>query len=142
MKRDNQLQRKDRGFSLVELMVVLIILGLLVAIVVPKASKFLKKGQTEAAKAQVQQLETALRSYYGDMGRYPATDEGLKALIENPDGSANWAGPYLEKNQVPKDPWKNDYIYKCPGTRKPDDFDLSSKGQDGQEETADDINNW
>jgi len=131
----------EKGFSLIELMVVLIILGLIVGIVVPNVWKRLAQGRKVAAKTQIQQLEAAIMSFTTDMGRFPTTEEGLKALVENPDGSELWAGPYLSKRKVPKDPWKRDYVYVYPGTHG-NEFDLYSKGPDGQEGTEDDITNW
>lgn len=130
-----------RGFSLIELMVVLIILGLIIGIVGPSAWKKLSQGQKVAAKTQIQQLEAAILSFSTDMGRLPNTEEGLKALVENPDGSELWAGPYLNKSKIPRDPWQHEYVYVYPGTHN-NEFDLSSKGQDGQSGTEDDLNNW
>ncbi len=132
-----------KGFSLMELMVVLIILGLIVAIVVPRLGLFTKKGSIQAAKQQIAQLKTALEAYRADMGKYPTTEEGLKALIENPDQNATTYEPngYLEKKKVPKDPWSNDYIYDSPGKHN-NDYEISSKGPDGQAGTDDDINSW
>ncbi len=134
-------RRSDRGFSLIELMVVLIILGLIIGIVGPSVWSRLKRGQIVACKAQIQQLEAALMSYQTDMGRLPTTEEGLRALVENTDGSDLWAGPYLNKKQIPRDPWQKDYVYVCPGTHG-NEFDLYSKGPDGQDGTADDLTNW
>lgn len=132
-----------KGFSLIELMVVLIILGLIAAIVIPRTGLFTKKGSIQAAKQQITALKAALEAFRADMGRYPTSDEGLKALIENPDANnPNYEqNGYLDKKKVPKDPWTNEYIYKSPGDHSTD-YDISSKGPDGQVGTNDDINSW
>lgn len=130
-----------RGFTLMELVVVLIILGLLVGIVGPQIYKRIFQGQVLTAKMQIQEFGNAILSYKMDTGRFPASTEGLNALVENPDGSDLWAGPYLSKGKVPKDPWNREYVYAYPGNHG-NEFDLFSKGDDGQEGTADDITNW
>ena len=136
-KRSNNL---ERGFTLLEIMVVLIIISLIVGIIGPRIYKKLKQGRIITAKAQIQNLEAALMDFNADMGRFPTTEEGLKALIQNP-GSDMWSGPYLSKKRVPKDPWGRDYVYMCPGNHDTP-YDLFSKGPDGQEGTDDDICNW
>ena len=125
MKRNH----RTKGFTLIELMVVLIILGLLAALVAPKVLNKLGKSKQKIAKTQIEMLSTALDQFKLDTGRYPTTEEGLKALIENP-GISGWDGPYLKKKVIPKDPWGRDYIYKCPGEHG--DFDLYSLGADGK----------
>lgn len=142
MMNDKQTKR-DRGFSLIELMVVLVILGLIVAVVLPRLGLFMKKGENQSTKLQINALETSLLAYKADMGSYPTTEQGLRALVENVDASnTNWAGPYLKSSKsIPKDAWHNDFIYVFPGTHQ-NDFDLYSKGEDQKENTADDIVNW
>lgn len=140
--RNDKKTRRDRGFSLIELMVVLVILGLIVAVVLPRLGLFMDKGGIQATKLQLKQIGAALLAYKADVGSYPTTEQGLKALVENVDSSnTNWKGPYLESRTVPKDAWKSEFIYVCPGTHQ-NDYDLASKGQDQKENTADDLNNW
>jgi len=121
--------RKASGFTLIELMIVMVIIGLLAALVGPRLIGKVGKSKVKAAKAQIEMLSTALDSFKLDTGRYPTTEEGLKALVENP-GIPGWDGPYLKKKKVPKDPWGHDYIYRCPGEH--DTYDLLSYGADGQ----------
>jgi general secretion pathway protein G len=130
------------GFTLVEMLVVVAILGLLLALVGPKVISGLGKGQQGAAKAQIELLGQSLDTFRLDVGRYPTTQEGLGALITNP-GIANWDGPYLKKNELPIDPWKRPYIYQCPGTHG--EYDLYSYGSDGTqggEKENKDILSW
>ena len=130
------------GFTLIELLVVLIILGLLAALVAPKFFGKIDKAKMKTAKAQIELLGTALDDFRLDNGRYPTTEEGLKALREKPEGLPNWDGPYLPK-PVPNDPWGRPYHYKCPGDHG--EYDLFSYGKDGVEggEKANrDIVNW
>lgn len=121
-------KRRERGFSLIELIVVLVILGLLATVVGPQVIKRLGQGKSEIAKLQIDQLEGALGLFRFDVGRYPTSGEGLQALIGNP-GIQNWSGPYLEKSSLPKDPWGREYEYRSPGQHG--DFDLWSNGADG-----------
>jgi general secretion pathway protein G len=134
--------RKDQGFTLIELMIVLFILGLLAALVAPRLMGRLGKAKQKTTEAQIHLLATALDLFHLDVGRYPTEEEGLKALREKPSNLASWGGPYLDK-PVPKDPWARDYLYKCPGEHGP--FDLYSLGADGApggEGENQDITNW
>ncbi len=133
---------KDRrGFTLVELLVVVVIITLLAALVGPRIMQNVGKGQQASAKAQIELLGAALDQFRLDTGRYPSTSEGLGALMLNP-GEDSWDGPYLKK-AVPKDPWKRPYNYKAPGDYG--DYDLYSYGLDGSsggEKDNSDIKSW
>jgi general secretion pathway protein G len=133
----------EAGFTLVELLVVLVILVLLASLVAPRVIGYLGSSRTKAAKVQIQSLSTALELYKVDIGRYPSTTEGLKALVEAPPGIASWNGPYLTKKDVPTDPWGRAYGYRSPGQHGP--FDISSLGADNQQGGTgenEDINSW
>lgn len=116
------------GFTLVELLVVMIIIGLLAALVGPRFIRQEEKAKVRAAKAQIELLSTALDTFRLDVGRYPTTQEGLEALRTSPGGLEKWDGPYLKK-EVPLDPWGKAYVYKSPGEHGP--FDIVSYGPDG-----------
>lgn len=128
-RKKNETKPRERGFSLIELIVVLVILGLLATVVGPKVMDRLGKGKVEIAKMQVSELSGALDLFRFDVGRYPTSAEGLTALVTNP-GIENWSGPYLKKG-VPKDPWNREYQYRSPGEHS--EFDLYSLGADGAE---------
>ncbi|WP_448506861.1 type II secretion system major pseudopilin GspG [Immundisolibacter sp.] len=135
--------RKQRGFTLLELLVVLVILGLLAALAGPRVIKYIASSKSDTAKLQVEEFSSALDLYKLEVGRYPNSQEGLQALVEAPGGVSNWNGPYLKKKAVPKDPWGADYHFVSPGQHGP--FDLYSYGADGHEggEGEDrDITNW
>ena len=147
MKKVRQKKNTQAGFTLIELMVVIVILGLLAGVIIPRFMGETDKAKVATTKMQIASLESALKIYKLDNGSYPSTEQGLQALVESPTAGnlpKNWRkGGYLEKGKVPKDPWKNDYIYICPGSHG--DFDLSSYGADGEpggEGFDKDINNW
>lgn len=120
--------KDKRGFTLVELLIVVTIIILLAGLVGQNLFKRLGKGKQATAKAQIEMLGQALDQYKLDIGRYPSTQEGLEALITNP-GVEGWEGPYLKKNVIPKDPWGRPYKYESPGSHG--EYDLYSYGKDG-----------
>ncbi|HHT9119480.1 MAG TPA: type II secretion system major pseudopilin GspG [Candidatus Hypogeohydataceae bacterium YC41] len=119
------------GFTLLELLIVIAIIGLLASIVAPKLIGRVGKSKTVIAKAQVESFTTALETYRLDTGEYPPQEQGLKALIEKPSNVQNWHGPYLRKKIIPDDPWGQPYIYRYPG--KQGDYDILSYGADKRE---------
>lgn len=119
-----------RGFTLLELLVVMVIIGLLAGFVAPRYFAQVGKSRVKAARAQIDALDKAIESFRLDVGRLPTTEEGLGALNVAPQGVTNWGGPYLKKD-VPVDPWGHPYVYVQPGTHQ-NDFDLLSYGRDGQ----------
>ena len=129
-----------KAFTLIELMLVIIIIGALVAMVMPRFAGRGEQAKAAAAKADIQaNIATGLKLYELDNGNFPTTDEGLGALLAKPSSAQNWNGPYLEKRPV--DPWGRDYKYKSPGEHRTADYDLYSLGKDGIE-SADDVKNW
>ncbi len=137
-----QLMKKAQGFTLLELLVVMVIIGLLAAYVGPKYFSQVGKSEMKMAQAQIDALEKSLHQYRLDVGTYPSTEQGLAALMTSPNNAPKWQGPYLSKTPPP-DPWGQPYIYKYPGERA--EFDLFSYGKDGQpsgEGEMADITNW
>lgn len=129
-KHDKSAAHKAAGFTLLELLVVIVIIGLLAAYVGPKYFSQLGKSEVTIAKAQIEAFEKSLDTYRLDVGRYPTTDEGLAALLTAPPtAGAKWNGPYLKKG-VPPDPWGHPYQYKSPGAKS--EFEIISLGRDGQ----------
>ncbi len=147
MKQKKMKRNPQAGFTLIELMVVIVILGLLAGLTIPRFIGESDKARVGTAKTQIVSLETALKMYKLDNAQYPSTEQGLKALVEQPTVGnlpKSWrSGGYLEKGKVPKDPWKNEFVYISPGAHG--DFDLVSLGADGEpggEGFDADINNW
>jgi len=134
------------GFTLVEILVVLAIIGLLMGVLVTKADKIFGSSQSTVAGIFVRQsAQVPLLSYRRDMGDYPSTQEGLQALVSPPGSRADsWHGPYIEApgGRLPLDPWNEPYQYRYPGTKNSGGYDLFSKGADKQADTTDDIGNW
>lgn len=144
-----KLRRKkgEHGFTLIELMVVIVILGILAGLIIPRIMGRPDEARRAKARMQIESLDTALKLYRLDSGNYPTTEQGLQALVEQPavgPPARNWRqGGYLERGKVPKDPWDNDFVYISPGAHG--DFDLSSLGADGEpggEGKNKDINSW
>jgi general secretion pathway protein G len=133
---------KIQGFTLLELLVVMVIIGLLAGYVGPKYFEQIGKSETKTARAQIDSLGKALDQYRIDVGQYPTTEQGLSALNKNIANDAKWAGPYLKKN-VPNDPWNKPYLYKSPGEHG--DYDLYSLGKDAQlggTKESEDVVSW
>jgi len=129
-----------KAFTLIELMLVVIIIGVLAAMVMPRLVGRSEQARVVATRSDIDaNIALALDMFEVDNGRYPTTQEGLAALRKNPGTLSSWKGPYLKKD--PKDGWGNGYIYKCPGIHN-EDYDLYSKGPGGQESDSDDIGNW
>ena len=124
-------RRRQAGFTLVELLVVLIILGLIAAFAAPRVIKFVGGAKTDSAKIQIERLSGVLDLYRLQVGRYPSEDEGLNALMEQPADAPDWEGPYLKKADALIDPWRRPYIYRFPGEHG--DYDLYSLGADGED---------
>jgi general secretion pathway protein G len=136
-------RRAERGFTLVEILVVITIIGLIMALVGPRVINYLGEAKVKAAKIQIESFSSALDLYYLDAGRYPSSSEGLAALAQRPGGSTAWNGPYLKGGAVPNDPWGKPYVYRSPGEHGA--YDIVSYGSDGQEGgtgTASDIVSW
>jgi general secretion pathway protein G len=132
--------RRHQGFTLVEMLLVLVILATLAAIVIPKFAGRSQQAKITAAQSQISSIELALDAFEVDNGYYPKTG-ALKELTEAPANSPNWKGPYLKKG-VPLDPWGNPYTYEFPGKHNSGSYDILSNGPDGRSGTEDDINNW
>ncbi len=139
--------RKNQGFTLIEIMVVIVILGILAGLIVPRIMDRPEQARRTKAALTLRSLDSALKLYRLDNGVYPSTEQGLEALVNKPETGTvprNWReGGYLDSNRVPKDPWGNDFVYIYPGEHG--DYDLSSYGRDGEkggEGDNEDINLW
>jgi general secretion pathway protein G len=142
-KRHSSGQQSMQGFTLIELIVVVLILGLLAGLVVPRLFRHVTQAKITVAKAQMAAFQTALGAYKLDTGNFPSTDQGLQALRTLPPGVMNWNGPYLPKD-IPLDPWNHPYIYKYPGEHgdEPDIISYGADGQPGGEGENADIYSW
>lgn len=132
--------RRREGFTLVEMLLVLVILAVLAAVVVPRFAGRSKQARVAAAEAGISTLETALDSFEIDNGYYPKSGD-LEALVEQPNNTPQWKGPYIKRG-VPQDPWGNEYLYEYPGRHNVNGYDLSSFGPDGRSGGDDDVVNW
>ena len=133
---------RQAGFTLIELMVVLVIIGVLAALIVPNVLDRAEDARVTAARTDVNNLIQALKLYKLDNQRYPTSEQGLQALRIKPNDNTNgWNGPYLPQD-VPKDPWGHDYVYECPGKNNTSSYDILSMGLDGRAGTEDDVTNW
>jgi general secretion pathway protein G len=119
------------GFTLIEMLVVLVIIGLIMGLVGPRVLSYLSDARIKATKLQIEAFGSSLDLYYLDNGRYPSSSEGLTALVRRPSNAESWNGPYLKGAEVPADPWKNEYVYRSPGEDSP--YEIMSYGSDGRE---------
>lgn len=131
----------QRAFTLIELLLVLVILGILAAIVVPKFAGRTEQARVAAATTQINTFGTALDAYEVDMGSYPQGKNGLNDLVIQPRDGTGWKGPYM-KDAIPLDPWNHAYIYECPGKNNPTGYDVMSMGPDGKVGGDDDVTSW
>nr|WP_315834386.1 type II secretion system major pseudopilin GspG [Bradyrhizobium prioritasuperba] len=124
-------RESEQGFTLVEMLVVITIIGLIMGLIGPRVLNYLSESKVKAAKIQLQSFGSALDLFYLDAGRFPSSSEGLAALVRRTPGVAAWNGPYLKGGNVPADPWNHAYVYRAPGERGP--YEIVSYGADGQE---------
>ncbi len=141
MRRNRFRRNLERGFTLIELLLVLVILATLAAVVVPKFTRRSEQARITATRTDIANLEVALDAFEIDTGRYPTNEGGLGALLAEPTDVTEWHGPYIKRG-LPKDPWKNPYVYKSPGRHNTSGYDLHSFGPDKQDGGGDDIDNW
>ena len=140
MNRNRKIVVRRRAFTLIELLLVLVILGVLALVVVPKFAGRSEEARKTAARTDISMLEGQIDIFEQDVGRFPSNDESLGALVTQPPNAPKWKGPYIKRG-VPKDPWGNEYVYRYPGTHNVNSYDLYSLGPDGRE-GGDDIDNW
>mgnify|MGYP001127040337 CR=1 FL=1 len=140
-KTNSPVRRLKRGFSLIEMLIVIALIAMLAGLVVTNLDKLFGGGQEKIARIFVKEsIKAPLFQFRTDMGNYPTTEQGLQALYTAPSGAGDrWRGPYVE--ELPRDPWENPYQYRSPGERNPDKYDIWSLGPDGKK-SDDDIGNW
>jgi general secretion pathway protein G len=131
IRNGHKTRRNERGFTLVEVLVVITIIALMMGLVGPRVLNYLTESKTKAAKIQIESFSAALDLFFIDAGRYPTSSEGLTALLQRPGSATGWSGPYLRANALPNDPWGRPYVYRSPGQHG--SFDIISYGADGQE---------
>jgi general secretion pathway protein G len=142
-RRRRLLRRGEEGFTLVEMLVVITIIGLIMALVGPRVLNYLAESKVKAARIQVESFASSLDLFYLDNGRYPTTSEGLSALAQRPGSAEAWNGPYVRSGAIPNDPWGHAYVYRSPSEHGA--YEIISYGSDGQEGgtgTAADIESW
>lgn len=142
-KRRSAKRRGEDGYTLIEILVVITIIGLVVGLIGPRVLNYLGESKVKTARIQIQGFSSALDLYYLDTGRYPSGAEGLGALVQRGGNAASWNGPYLKGGNVPNDPWGKAYVYRSPGEHGA--YDIVSYGADGQEGgtgTASDVTSW
>jgi general secretion pathway protein G len=134
---------REDGFTLIEILVVITIIGLLMSLVGPRVLNYLSESKVKAAAIQIQSFENSLDLYYLDLGHYPTTSQGLAALVKRPSGETGWNGPYLQKGYVPNDPWGRPYSYRSPSDHGPYEIvSLGSSGKEGGTGTAVAVKSW
>ncbi|MGH6800546.1 MAG: type II secretion system major pseudopilin GspG [Methylocella sp.] len=134
---------REDGFTLIEILVVITIIGLLMSLVGPRVLNYLSESKVKAAAIQIQSFANSLDLFYLDLGHYPSTSEGLAALVQRPAGETGWNGPYLQKGYVPTDPWGHPYSYRSPSEHGPYEIvSLGSSGKEGGTGTAVAIKSW
>jgi general secretion pathway protein G len=140
-KRKRLRRGAQAGFTLIEMLVVITIIGLIMALVAPRVLNYLSESKVKAAKIQIASFESALDLYYLDAGQYPSSSQGLGALVQRPSDAGAWNGPYLKGGIVPEDPWGHPYVYRSPGEHGT--YDIISYGVDGQQGgPASEITSW
>jgi general secretion pathway protein G len=144
MMNDLRWKRGQRNaFTLIELLLVMVILVILASIIVPKMTGYSEKARKTKAAADVDSFKSELKMFEIDCGRFPTSEEGLQALVHQPNGVQGYKqGGYMDGDVIPNDPWGNPYQYRCPGQHNPDGYDVFSMGPDGHEGGSDDIGNW